>query len=260
MARAARKNANAVEAVNTEAANDTPIKAVEPETLEMSETGDVQKWSPIQNKEGDQLDSDGIKIEFDFGQFKTAAKIDEGIKSLYIVGDTARKLAHELVVASIQHYVACGDYTRLLRMFDAVRRAMGNSRETALRAYVGQNCPSLSIADEYDGKKKIGVKLVHLKGVARTYKAEQEGKLNKPFWMLEPGTPTVDFDFATALKTLLKRSKAAFESVGKHKAGEEVRNEEGKLIKRISADYNNITPEQVQQVADLFNIDMSAAR
>lgn len=256
MARAARKNANpVVEASSVEATEVTNVPAIVDPALQGEETAADSLEMSWNNP-----DENGEKIEWDFARFNNSSTLDEGIKSLYIVGDTSRKLSHELVVASIQHYVASGDYTRLLRVFDAVKYAQGNSRETALRAYVTANVPTLVVSDAFDGKKKVGVKLTHIKGEARRYIAAELGKLNKPFWLLEKSTPVIDFNFMEAMKTLLKRAIAANTNVGNHKPGEDVYNDEGILVKRIGKDYRNISTAQANELADMFKIDLAPAK
>lgn len=264
MARAARKNANTVvEAASVEATEnqttETTAIVVAPVVTETPSEG-VETALDSLEMAWNNPDENGEKIEWDFARFNNSSTLDEGIKSLYIVGDTSRKLSHELVVASIQHYITSGDYTRLLRVFDAVKYAQGNSRETALRAYVTANVPTLIVSDAFDGKKKIGVKLTHIKGEARRFIAAELNKLGKPFWLLEKGAPTIDFNFLDAMKTLLKRSIAANTNVGNHKPGEDVYNDEGALVKRIGKDYVNISTAQANQLAEMFKIDLAPAK
>lgn len=163
-----------------------------------------------------------LKFNIDASKWNAAA-IDKGLARLEKMGNQTAQLAHELCVASIRHYVAFGDYTKLASLFKAVKHGMGNSRVTALKVYVKNNCPSLIVSDAYAKDKNgkatrtiEGVELTHKKGEQRRYLAEEtatkagnQEALLVPFWVEERAEQPYTFDFASKLQALLQQAVGA---------------------------------------------------
>lgn len=192
------------------------------------------------------------ELKFDFKPM-TAAQIDKNIVALEGMGNKAAKLAHELVVASIRHYVAHGDYTKLAALFRAIKHGMGNSRVTALKAYVSRNVPSLMIGDAFkEGSKQVvGVELRHVKG-QRRFIAEETNTAEKPtlaipFWVDEKPEAAFDFDFATELGKLLKRALNANSTVVGIAAGK---------IKKQLGKVDVPSPKEIEAIAKQYKVKL----
>lgn len=135
-------------------------------------------------------------IKYDFVALDAKAA-DKAIKSIATRGKALKKYSHEVAVGLLMHYVAHGDYSKMLPMADAVKVAFTGNARTAFIEWVVLNS-SL-------GWDKEAETFTHEKGATRTM--TEEAKVTPFFDLVRDNKQPFDFD--KAVLSLLKRAENA---------------------------------------------------
>jgi hypothetical protein len=151
------------------------------------------------------------------------AVIDGKIASIKTRGVQLRKDAHECLVLIIDHYIAHGDFTRLMDnggndLITAIKSSLGNSIAQAAVQWVHEFVPSLKWNDtlrKFENVKGVTKEIIDVENYVLKSNGGPDGVDRKftgnardlPFFELERQTKVAPFDFMKSLQQFIARAE-----------------------------------------------------